>query len=409
MDKIQQEVDHLYKNCFGKMVASLLRFSKEIDFETAEDIVQDTFSAALASWKSDSIPTNPSGWIYAVCKNKALNKIKAGKKLAPLAFHERPFQPDYDFTETPFDDQQLAMLFACAHPDLAPKVQVVITLKYVMNFKVEAIAKILAMSIDGVDKILVRARQKIRDERILLVVPNLSKVKDRISIVNKIIYLIFNEGHKSSWGKEILREELCEEALLMCKALFDCKIGNKETAALYALMLFNAARLKARFDLSGALLDLEQQDRKLWNQDLIDLGCYYMQESRSNVISSYHYESSIAYLHCAAKDFSSTDWETITKLYYKLIQLNPNPFVELNYAIALYYAGRVEPAMHLLNYLQQQSFLSNYYLLNATLGKIHLSLGNFKEAKEFLLKTLQQTSFQVEKDFIQKMLDTIDD
>jgi RNA polymerase sigma factor (sigma-70 family) len=407
MDKAQQEVDHLYKNYFGKMVATLLRLSKDIDFETAEDVVQDTFSAALDSWRKGSIPNNPSGWIYTVCKNKALNKIKAGKKITSLSVHERPLQPDYDFSETPFDDEQLALLFACAHPDLAPKVQVVITLKYVMNFKVEAIAKILAMTIDGVDKLLVRARQKIRDERILLVVPDLSRVKDRLSIVHKIIYLIFNEGYKSSWGKEILREELSEDALLMCRALLDSKIGNKETAALYALMLFNASRLKARFGLTGELLDLEQQDRNLWNHDLISLGCHFLQQSKSNVISSYHYESSIAYLHCTAKDFNSTDWQTITKLYHKLIQLNPNPFVELNYAIALYYAGRVEEAMKLLNDLQQKPFLNNYYLLNATLGRIHLSMGNLSEAKRFLTKTLQQTNFQIEKNFIQKMLDGI--
>jgi RNA polymerase sigma-70 factor (ECF subfamily) len=193
----------------------------------------------------------------------------------------------------------------------------------------------------------------------------------------------------------------------MNKALLDSKFGNKETAALHALMLFNAARFKSRFDAAGELLDLEEQDRSLWDKDLILLACDLLDQSRGNVASSYHFEASIAYLHCSAKSFDVTDWTTITKLYHQLLETNPNPFVELNYAIALYYSGKKQNALKILNALQQNPFLNQYYLLNATLGKINFLEGNYIKAKDFFLKTLGQTNFQVEKNFILKMLDKV--
>jgi RNA polymerase sigma factor (sigma-70 family) len=407
MDNVQQEVDRLYKSHFGKMVSSLLYFSRDIDLETAEDLVQDSFSAALSAWRKDQIPDNPAGWIFRVCRNKALNKIKAGKRFATLFQEEATPPGDAAIPRRPFDDYQLRLLFACAHPHLSPKVQVVITLKYVVSLKVEAIAKILGMKRDGVDKLLVRAKEKIRDEKILFEEPDTEALRPRVDVVHKIIYLIFNEGYKSSSGRELLREELCEEALLLSRALLASGLANNETAALYALMLFNAARFKARFGSSGELLDLEEQDRCLWNRDLMRLGCHYMQQFRGGPPSTYHYEAAIAYLHCAAESFSTTDWPAITRLYSQLLRLHVNPFVELNYAIALYYAGQKGKAMDILNGLRQHPFLSQYYLLNAALGKIHFLEGDFAAARTYWEKTLCQTNSQLEKDYVQKMLGKI--
>lgn len=411
MDTIQQEVDRLYKSHFGKMVSSLLYFSRDIDLDSAEDLVQDAFSAALTAWRKDGLPSNPAGWIFTVCKNKALNKIKEGKRFRNLFQEETtpahdPATPPRDPAVQPsaFDDYQLRLLFACAHPHLSPKVQVVITLKYVVNLKVEAIAKILAMTVDGIDKLLIRARQKIKEEKILFEEANTEGLQARITIVHKIIYLIFNEGYKTSWGKELIREELCEEALLLDRALLNSKIGNQETAALYALMLFNAARFKARFAPSGDLLDLEEQDRSLWDPELIRLACHYLDQSRGGPASSYHYEAAIAYLHCTAGSFVQTDWPAISRLYRQLLQLHPNPFVELNYAIALYYAGQKSPAFETLNNLLKHPFLSQYYLLNAALGKLHFLEGNGETAKKYWEKTLCQTNSPLEQAFIQKMI-----
>jgi RNA polymerase sigma factor (sigma-70 family) len=407
MRSVHREVDKLYKEHFGKMVASLVYSSRDIDLETAEDVVQDSFSVALKEWEINGLPLNATGWLYKVCKNKALNKIRKDKRIQGFSENMNLQAVEIKFAETAFDDQQLKLLFACAHPDLTPKTQVVITLKYVANLKVEAIAKILAMTIDGVDKILLRARQKIKDEKILLEEPVTSALKPRLPIVHKILYLIFNEGYKSSWGKEILREELCEDALVMTKGLIDNGLANQDTTALYALMLFNSARFKSRFGASGELLDLEQQDRSLWNTDLIMLATDFLLQSRNEKLSTYHIEASIVFIHCTAKSFKSTDWNTIRQLYEQLLQGNPNPFVELNYAIALYYAGQKDRAFVILNELHRHPFFNQYCLLNITLGKFHHIEGDGTKAKQFLTQAYGLTTFEVEKEFIQKMIDDL--
>ncbi|HTI09253.1 MAG TPA: sigma-70 family RNA polymerase sigma factor [Puia sp.] len=413
VDPIQQEVDRLYKSHYGKMVATLLKSFQDSSLDMVEDLVQDAFAAALTAWRRDGIPSNAAGWIYTVCKNNGLNKIKKDKRTRTLALHDDgpvagpAFKEPMPGEKPVLGDQSLTLLFACAHPDLSPKVQVVITLKYVANLKVEAIAKALGMGIDGVDKLLLRARKKIKEEKIFLKEPDPAQLTNRLPIVHKIIYLIFNEGYKPSTGASILQEDLCEEALLVTKALLDSKVGDGVTSALYALMLFNAARFKARSGSGGELLDLEEQDRSLWNQSLISLGCDYLRLSMGKDVSTYHCEAAIAYLHCTANDFPSTNWTLIASLYGRLLEMTPNPFVELNYAIALYYSGQKIRALDMLNALLQHPFLHQYYLLNATLGKLYLLEGNAVKAREFFEKTLRQPLLPPEKDFIRRMLGSI--
>jgi RNA polymerase sigma-70 factor (ECF subfamily) len=189
----------------------------------------------------------------------------------------------------------------------------------------------------------------------------------------------------------------------MTKSLLDSHICNSDTAALYALLLFNAARLNARITADGELLDLGEQDRTLWNDDLIVLGNYYLNQSQCDNVSSYHYEAAIAYLHCHAKSFADTDWASITQLYRQLLKSNPNPFIELNYAIALYYDSQKQESFDTLHGLQQ-TFLDKSYLLHAALGKLYWQEGEFYKSSLHLTKPLSLTNFQVEKDFVKKML-----
>lgn len=403
--EIREHIDQLYKTHFGKMVASMMYLSRDIDPDTAEDIVHDAFSTALTHWRTKGIPLNTKAWMYTVCKNHALNILRKNKKHSAISGDIEMIELETKFSESLLNDQPLTLLFACAHPDLSPKVQVVITLKYVVNFKVEAIAKILGMTIDGVDKLLLRARQKIKDERIILEEPDADCFNIRLPIVHKILYLLFNEGYKSSWGKQVIREDLCEEALTMTKILVDSPFGNSETAALFSLMLFNSARFKSRFNGEGNLLDLENQDRSLWEKDLIALGHEYLRRSQTEQLSTYHIEASIAFLHCSTNTFEETDWNTITSLYSKMLHDNANPFIELNYAIALYYSGRIKNAFEILNRLHSHPFLNQYYLLNVTLGKFHQREGNDRLARTFLERAVEQTNFEDEKRFIQRMLE----
>jgi RNA polymerase sigma-70 factor (ECF subfamily) len=399
----QQVIDQLYRLHYGKMVASLLRFSREIDLEIAEDLVQDAFAAALTNWGA-RVPDNPAGWIYSVCRNKALNRLRAEKKMNRLHGQPEPAVPATVFSAEFPDDEQLRLLFACAHPDLSPRVQVVITLKYVVNFKVATIARLLGMTLDGADKLLLRARQKIKAEKILLTTPAPAAMQRRLPIVHKIIYLLFNEGHTSAEGKTLLREELCEEALILNKAILDSQIGNTETCALQALMLLSAARFKARFDDNGDLMDLEQQDRSRWDTDLVQLGHYYFHQSQGTSISSYHFEAGIAYLHSIATSFATTDWQLIASLYRQLLHHYPNPFAELNYAIALYHAGDVQQSFDILFSLQRSPFMNSYYLLNATLGKLFMQENDHVQAAVYFSKTLTQTRSEAEANYIRKLL-----
>ncbi len=402
MDKVQHVVDQLYRQHFGKMVATLLYVSRDIDPDTAEDIVHDSFSEALIHWKAKGIPLNATGWIYTVCRNKALNKIKKDKYLTFTGTDTSPETAEVKFSESLIEDHQLKLLFACANPLLPPKTQVVITLKYVVNLKVEAIASVLGMTIDGVDKLLVRARQKIKNENILFEEPNVDSLRPRLPVVHKVIYLIFNEGYKSSSGKEIIRKELCEEALILNKALLDSEIGTKETTALHALMLFNCARFDSRFDNDGMIVELEKQDRSLWNKDLIALAKDLLMRSSDDSLTSYHFEASIAYLHCDASDFQSTRWDLIAKLYQRLLEGQPNPFVELNYAIALFYAGERELALSTLLELRQHPYMDQYFVLNAALGKFYYLERDYEHSKSFFLKALKQTNSAAEKKLIER-------
>jgi len=250
---------------------------------------------------------------------------------------------------------------------------------------------------------LVRARKKLENEKILLELPSDSALKSRLPIVHKVIYLLFNEGYKSSDGNEIIREELCEEALILTKLLLDCGLYNSDTFSLYALMLFHAARFKSRFDANGDLLDLENQDRSLWNADLILMGNYYLKQTESSQLSGFHIEAYIAHIHCSARKIDDTDWGLISRLYNKLLVDNANPFVELNYAIALYFSGEKHKAYDILNRLERQPYMKKYFLLNATIGRFYANDSN-PNAFMYLEKAKQLTNSILEKKFINNII-----
>jgi RNA polymerase sigma-70 factor (ECF subfamily) len=404
MERVEKLVDELYRKYFGTFVAALLSFSRQIDLEIAENLVQDSFAAALTNWRQ-GIPANPQGWIYAVSRNKALNWIKKKKEYTSVFYEaSENIDMDIDFdSQSTIKDAELKLLFCCAHPALAPKVQVVITLKYVANFKVETIAKTLAMSIDGVDKLLVRARAKIIEEGIHFAEPLAGQLISRLSMVHQILYLIFNEGYKSSTSKELVRRELCEDALVMTRMLVESGVASIETNALYSLMLLNSARLDSHYP-DKKIVDLEHQDRSTWNRDLIALGEKYLNLAKEGHAGKYLLEATIAYLHCVARDFNETNWPLIAKLYERLHGLQANPFVELNWAIALYYSGKKELAFQMLEALHRHPFFHHYFYLTSALGKLHGLEGRKNLASRFLNLAVAQTSSQSEKDFVVDML-----
>ena len=409
-DNIEAVVEQLYRSHFGRLVGLMLGKYRDLTLETVEDIVQDSFAAALLTWTREGLPERPAAWVYVVVRNRVINHLRSERKMwiaepsdAGEGDWERSWEEDWE-RSTVVDDDQLRLLFTCAHPELSPKVQVVITLKYVVNLKMRAIAAALGMSEDTIEKLLFRARNRLREKKFFLSEPSAPALASRLPVVHKIIYLIFTEGYKPAAGDELLKEELCGEALILAKVLLESRLGDQATEALYALMLFNAARLKARFGSNGALVDLGEQDRSLWSRPLISMGCEHLAKSRDGDVSSYHLEATIAWLHCSAKDFASTDWTLVSKLYGKLMEWGANPWVELSYAIALYYAGEKERAFRSLERLLQLPIMNQYYLLNVTLGKLYGLEGERYKSELFYRRALELTELPGEIDFVRRQL-----
>jgi RNA polymerase sigma factor (sigma-70 family) len=375
MTDVEKCVETLYKDKYGQLISLTLQRFRGLSFELAEDIVQETFAEATAHWSTGNMPDNPSGWLYQTCKNKSINKLKKIKKTVDMSLANAISIPAEEISDGGFKDAQLRMLLACCHPHLTPKTQVALALKYVANLKVENIALQLGVGGDAIEKMLYRARQKIKDESLTLSGNDKNYSAGRLSIVHKVIYLIFNEGYKQS-GEKINRGKiLCEEALLLNKSLFDSEWCNSETKALQSLMLFNLARLATRFDNQGVSIELEYQDRSLWDASLIELAHRLLIESEDSTFSPYHLEAAIANVHCAAQKFEQTDWAAICKYYEVLLKIYPSPFAEINYAVALQYNRQDEKAFQILMDLHQNPFYNRLPLLDISIRKYKARFG----------------------------------
>ena len=371
MNEFEKRIEILYKERFGQLISLILQRFRQLPIDWAEDIVQETFTAAALHWPKTGIPENPSGWLYQTCKNKSINLLKKISKTADLSEAKMVSVAADEISEDGFKDAQLRMLMACCHPYLTPKMQVVLALKYVTNLKVENIALQFGAEPDAIEKMLYRARQKIKSESLILSSSLYGYSAERLSVMHKVIYLIFNEGFRQSGEKISQGKMMCEDALMLNKFLFDSSLCSPETKALQALMLFNVARFDARFDVQGNAIELEYQDRTLWDQSLIQLAGFILTESENSVFSPYHLEAAIACVHCAARKFDDTDWEAICKYYDVLLKVYPSPFAEINYAVALQYNHQNDKAFRILMDLHQNPYFNKQPILEQTLRKYY--------------------------------------
>jgi RNA polymerase sigma factor (sigma-70 family) len=369
MNEFDKRIEILYKERFGQLISLILLRFRQLPIDWAEDIVQETFMAAALHWPKTGVPENPSGWLYQTCKNKSINLLKKISKTADLSLAKMtPVAPD-EISEDGFKDAQLRMLMACCHPHLTPKTQIVLALKYVANLKVENIALLFGAEPDAIEKMLYRARQKIKSESLILSTGPYGCSMERLSVMHKVIYLIFSEGYKQAGEKISQGKTLCEDALMLNKFLLDSALCNPETKALQALMLFNVARFDARFDAQGNAVELEYQDRTLWDQSLIALAAFLLTESKDSIFSPYHLEAAIACVHCMARRFEDTDWEAICKYYDMLLKVYPSPFAGINYAVALQYNHQNDKALRILMDLQRDPGFSKLPILDVTIRK----------------------------------------
>jgi len=410
-------VDHLFRHEAGKMIAVLTRLFGMHNLSMAEDVVQDAFLKATQTWKFKTVPDNPSAWLMQVAKNKALDILRrknvADHYSAELSTQLQEATDNYVdqvFLDTEIEDSQLQLIFACCHPSLKEEDKVALTLKTVSGFGVKEIAKALLTQEETIQKRVYRAKQFIQQNNIVLEIPAGKALQQRLDTVHTVLYLIFNEGYNASKSDELIRKDICAEAMRLCLLLCEHKtVTHPASFALLALMCFQASRFESRLDKNNTIILLQQQDRSLWNHELIDRGYYYLNKSSSGEnITIYHIESAIAAEHCLAKNFASTNFQRLLHLYDMLWQMKPTPVVQMNKAIVLSYSGKPKEAIELMNSIKGiELLLKTQYMFNAVLGELYIKNNQPQQATDYLEKALQLTLSDAEKKLLKDKINTL--
>ncbi len=412
-DNINQLTAHLFRENSGKMVAVLSRMFGLSQIDIVLDVVQDTFETALSKWRFLGIPDNPSGWLMQVAKNKALNTLKRENKtqtFSPSVYlnhFDKSFENQFDILLSPKEikDSQLRLLFTCCHPDFSTKNQIIITLNILCGFGVPEISNALLMNEEAVKKALTRGKASLRKLDNILQTHIITQSDERIKTVQTILYLMFNEGYKTTRSKEAINNDLCYEAIRLAKFLKnDNSAVNSETNALVALMFFNVSRFPARLSTSNEWLTLEEQDRSKWNKTFIEEGYYYLNKAtQSKTVTRFHIEAIIASLHCSASTFEATDWKKIAYLYYQLEQIEPSPLVTLNRVIAESYLSNSN-SIKKLDELEINADLKDNFLVAAAKGNIYNQKGEHKNARIFYEQALYLSISPIDRKFLKKKI-----
>ena len=364
-------VPHLFRREYSKVVAVLVRHFGLEQIEVAEDIASETFLAAVQSWSFEGLPQNPTAWIYAVAKNKARNHLvrtRRVREIGPDALEDLPGNdPPLDLTEANISDSQLRMIFAVCHPAISTEAQVGLALRILCGFGIEEIATAFLASKETIYKRLQRAKETLRNESAMLEVPGESEIEDRLGAVLTTLYLLFSEGYYSESHPEVLRQDLCWEAIRLAELLVDHSVTDRPpTRALLALMCFQASRFPARRGESGELVLYAAQDESKWDQSLISRGAELLRQSSTGEgPSKYHIEASIAYWHTHKED-TPEKWESILTLYNHLLQIEYSPIAALNRTFAL---AKVKGNAAALREAEKLSLTNNhfYFMLLAEL------------------------------------------
>jgi RNA polymerase sigma-70 factor (ECF subfamily) len=386
---VNQLVGHLFRHESGKMAAVLTRIVGIQNLDLAQDLVQDTLLKAINTWKIKGIPENPSAWLYTVAKRKAIDAIRQKKNHHEIESDlSKAFQSEWTLTpavkhlffDHEIEDSQLRMMFACCHPAIPYESQIALTLKTLCGLSISEIAHSFLTNDETITKRLYRAKEKIREEKIDLEIPSAATLTSRLETVLHSLYLLFTEGYNSSHPDQLIRHDLCEEAMRLCLLMTKNPLTDlPNTRALLAIMCYQASRADARLNSSGNIILLKHQDRKLWNRPLINKGNEYLNSSASGeTLSEYHLEAAIAAIHAQASSFEETDWKRILGLYEILSSIKSDPFVEMNYAIVL---GLSESPALGLEKLKSIEGLNQNSIYHAALGDFYQQTNNFKAAK----------------------------
>jgi len=404
MEQEKETLKALFQKEFSKMVAVISKLFGLQYIEIAEDIVSETFLLAMETWEVKGIPANPTAWLYMVAKQKTLYHFKRNKifdnKIIPALTSEK--EDDHEIAELDFSpqnikDSQLQMLFAICNPAIASEAQIGLALRILCGFGIDEISEAFLSNKQTINKRLFRAKEKLRSEKVKMELPSENEIENRLGNVLHIIYLLFNEGYYSKTQNQILQKTLCSDAMRLCVLLTEYEKTNRpKTNALLALMCFHTSRFKARQANSDSFLLYEDQNKELWDERLINQGCYFLNISAQGAeVSSYHLEARIASLHCMKED-TPGKWLHILTLYDQLLVINYSPGVALNRTYALYKVHGREVALAEAEKLK----LENNHFYFILLGELYKTTDSDKAISN-LKKAYLLSQTQTEKQILQ--------
>jgi predicted RNA polymerase sigma factor len=418
----EQAQDHsgLFRREAGRLVSLLTRILGTENLELAEDVVQDTLFQAMETWKVSGWPDNPGGWLFRVAKHKAIDALRRQKRFTATGWDETdggfvapadPVDLDRAWGAGSLEDDLLGMMFACCHPGLPAEGQIALILKTLCGFGTAEIAQAFLAEEDAISKRLYRAKEFFRRERIRPGIPPDSELPGRMESVLTALYLLFNEGYRTTQDTRPIRADLMGEAMALGKLLAENPLtGEPRVLALMALMCFHAARSDGRLAPDGAMVPLAAQDRGRWDRRLIGAGADYLDRAATGVtVSAYHLEAAIAWEHCSAPAFAATEWERILGYYARLCALGPNPVAELNRLAALLEARGPAAARTGLSALEARFDLGGQVLYHALQGEIRARAGDAAGARESYAAALERSRSAPEQAALRKKSADLDD